>query len=380
MLLLITEAFTAPAYDTPDVRSNSRSQYSFFHGDGTYKFGYNTGTGTFHKEEAQPQGGVTGQFGFVDALGNNVEQNYEAGSQGYIITSGNFGAKLNTDAVQPEAPKAPVQNYEAPKQSYEPPQQSYEAPQPSYEAPQQSYEAPQQSYEAPVQTYEENAANANMKMDASYSLEYETPDSSRKESSDSDGNVSGFYQYTNDGQVYRIDYEAGADKGFVATGDHIPLPVEANAGDFGAKITPVQTPVSAEQNTYDNSLAVETSYAPPVQNMYDNANTVSSQSSFNSGTSSANNYEHADISFILNDDGSYSYAYQSPSLAQSQTADAQNEVSGSYTYTDVNGLPVNVQYFAGKQGFVPSGTGIPEAPKVNVAPSTGAVNMKTSHY
>ncbi|KAL7640969.1 UNVERIFIED_CONTAM: hypothetical protein RMT77_008106 [Armadillidium vulgare] len=59
--------------------------------------------------------------------------------------------------------------------------------------------------------------------DATYSFNYQTPDSSRREVADADNTVKGSYTYVGDDGITRqVHYVAGKGIGFVARGDHIP--------------------------------------------------------------------------------------------------------------------------------------------------------------
>ncbi|CAG0887711.1 unnamed protein product [Darwinula stevensoni] len=62
-----------------------------------------------------------------------------------------------------------------------------------------------------------------VEMNRAYSFSYEAPDHDREEKSDSDGNVNGRYSFVApDGVRREVKYQAGAGKGFLAQGDHIP--------------------------------------------------------------------------------------------------------------------------------------------------------------
>ncbi|PRD37877.1 UNVERIFIED_CONTAM: Cuticle protein 6 [Trichonephila clavipes] len=123
---------------------------------GDYKFGYNTGNdGSFREETRNPDGSVSGAYGYIDASGKQKIIRYTAGKEGF---------KAEGDDI-PKAPPAPAPV--APQPAYQPqPQynpQQYQ-PQPQYN-PQPTYNnyvqpQPSQSYNQYSQPQQYNSQQA----------------------------------------------------------------------------------------------------------------------------------------------------------------------------------------------------------------------------
>ncbi|GIY21270.1 uncharacterized protein CEXT_94071 [Caerostris extrusa] len=97
---------------------------------GDYKFGYNTGKdGVFREETRNPDGSVSGAYGYIDASGKQKVIKYTAGKDGF---------KAEGDDI----PKAPPAPQPAAPAAYQPPQPAYQQPQSHYQ-PQQYQPAPQ---------------------------------------------------------------------------------------------------------------------------------------------------------------------------------------------------------------------------------------------
>ena len=73
-------------------------------------------------------------------------------------------------------------------------------------------------------------------IDGSYQFSYTTSDSSRHESADAVNNVKGNFEFVaDDAQRRRVDYQAGAATGFIASGAHLPVSVQDTAAVAAAK-------------------------------------------------------------------------------------------------------------------------------------------------
>lgn len=159
--------------------------------------------------------------------------------------------------------------------------------------------------------------------DGSYSFGYETSDESRQETSDVNGNVKGSFSFvSNDGIRRRIDYEAGADKGFVARGSHLPVP-------------PVDSSLQSNYTTSVNSMGtVETSE-----------------------TQSSDGFT----------DGSYSFGYETPDKSRQESSDVRGNVKGSYSFISNDGVRRQIDYEAGAdKGFIARGSHLPVTSEIGV--------------
>ena len=82
-----------------------------------------------------------------------------------------------------------------------------------------------------ISTYGQESYN-----DGSYEFSYTTSDSSRHESADAANNVKGNFEFVaDDAQRRRVDYRAGAETGFIASGVHLPVSVQDTAAVAAAK-------------------------------------------------------------------------------------------------------------------------------------------------
>lgn len=125
---------------------------------GDYKFGYNTGNdGSFREETRNPDGSVSGAYGYIDGSGKQKVIRYTAGKDGFKAEGDDIPKA--PPAPQPAAPQpgyTPQPQYNS--APYQPPAPQYQ-PQPQYNnyvqpqasqgynqyTPPQQYGAPQQS-------------------------------------------------------------------------------------------------------------------------------------------------------------------------------------------------------------------------------------------
>ncbi|GJQ83837.1 hypothetical protein Trydic_g5695 [Trypoxylus dichotomus] len=143
--------------------------------------------------------------------------------------------------------------------------------------------------------------------DGSYRFAYATADQSRKEQGDSSGNVEGSYSYKNQAGNHDLSYEAGAEKGFLVTGGSLAVPNGLPAPNSEPTITPI-----------------------PSQPSFD------------------------DI-YVLNPDGSYSFAYAAADQSRKEQGDSSGNVEGSYSYKNQAGNH-DLSYEAGAdKGFLVTG-------------------------
>lgn len=193
-------------------------------------------------------------------------------------------------------------------------------------------------------------AEAQETSGGSYSFSYNAGDHSREESSDDQGNVRGRYSFIakDDGKTREVVYEAGAEKGFIAKGSHIPV--------SGSTST-----VSSTSNHQLSSVL--------------GSSGSTSNNAFNHRTSSASHGVAVDGS--QNDqssgDASYSYSYQTDSSSKQESSDTQGNVVGSFSFLGGDGVIRNVHYTSrGNEGFIVSGENTPKGGNVNTAEISAA--------
>ncbi|KAG7162772.1 Pupal cuticle protein 27-like, partial [Homarus americanus] len=168
---------------------------------------------------------------------------------------------------------------------------------------------------------------SSFKPGRSYSFKYDTPSSSRFEDADSNLNVKGGYSFrADDGRTRTISYIAGAQTGFVAQGDALPVAPEAG------------------------SVSSRTSGTPTVYSI--------------SGTP-----EEARLRSSVSPGGAYSFNYETPSSSRREEADPNLNVRGSYSFRSDDGRTRSITYKAGaKTGFVAEGDDLPVAPEAESVP------------
>jgi hypothetical protein len=308
--------------------------------DGSYAFSYNAGDHS-RQESGDAQNNVKGSYSFVakdDGQTRHVE--YEAGA------GTGFVAKGTHLPVAPSPSDAAGDHY---SYSSHPSGSSYSAGtgfiaegphlpvRPSVltsglDATGVGYS---QSFASSPSTGSDNAM-VQKGSDGSYSFSYNAGDHSREESSDDRGNIRGKYSFIakEDGKAREVVYEAGAEKGFIAKGAHIP--------------------VSGAARTFGGAFAHQSSSAP--------GSFGSTSDDFSRSASPAS--QAVAVGSLQGDqsigDASYSYSYQTDSSGKQESSDAQGNVVGRYSYLGGDGVTRNVHYTSrGDEGFVVSDENIP---------------------
>nr|CAD7575645.1 unnamed protein product [Timema californicum] len=357
--------------------------------DGSYSFSYNADDHS-RQESADSENNVRGSFSFK-AKDDGIERhvNYKAGAATGFVARGSH---------LPVAP-SPVTVLGAPALS-----SSYSA-----------LPLDQSSSKEAVNTFSTGKAPSG---DASYSFSYDTDKQSRVESSDAQGNVQGSFSFiANDGVQRKVDYEAGAEKGFVAKGSHLPvaplgynIPTSAQVLSTYATVnsaTPISSGIINPDGSYSFSYSSEDQSR---QESADSKNNVHGSFSFKakddkltrtvnyqagastgfitqdglpagsfqtlgyspsliSSIETPNSYSQfpSNAKNIINPDGSYSFAYTTDDQSREESADANNNVRGSFSFrTNDDGQTLKrIDYEASSDtGFVAKGAHIPESPKV----------------
>jgi len=299
---------TASSYSSfPSQPSVGASPSVGAQSDGSYSFSYNTADQS-RQESGDAQNNVRGSFTFkAKDDGQTRRVDYQAGAATGFIAKG---------AHIPVGPSAPSSRGGDTGVG-----SSYSQPFPS-------------------SPYSGSGISAAQKSsDGSYSFSYNAGDHAREESSDAQGNVRGKFSFTakDDGKPREVVYEAGAEKGFVAKGAHIPVSGSAvsASGAFGYQ-------ASSSSSGYSGSTGGASGYQVP--SAFQGIAVVSSQDDQSSG------------------DASYSYSYQTDSSSKQESSDAQGNVAGSFSFIGGDGVSRNVHYTSrGNEGFIVSGEHIPKA-------------------
>ncbi|XP_069170268.1 sialidase-like isoform X2 [Procambarus clarkii] len=335
---LAVSALSSPdesAYKIPQVGTGRRSQYSVLHKDGTYKYGYDTGEGAFESARSSAVGQVEGNFGYRDPEGNNINLQYEAGEGGF----------------QPRGAHLP-------------------APHPDFAL------AHAQARARPP--FVDPLADSNA--DASYGFDFAGDGQARTEQSDSDGNVRGSYTYTDDqGRTRTYTYTAGKGTGFVVEGDDLPqAPADPS-------LTPAATRLSSSAARFPSSTlgaarpsstlgAARPSSTGPSQ-------TSATSPSFRASTSRpTSGSPTGPVSFLRSgagSDASYSFSYDAGDHSRSESADANLNVDGQFSFVADDGVRRRVVYEAGSgTGFVASGDHLPKSPESHFGSQTASAAVR----
>ena len=189
-------------------------------GDGSYSFSYSSSFSS-RDEQADTSNSVKGKFTFVSDDGETKEVKYIAGAEtGYVPESDLLPVAPEVPAVPdvpavPEIPAVPVEKTAlvAPEETEIPAE-----PMPAEPVPAEPVPAEKSALE-PVPVPAEKPASEPL-----YSFSYTNTDSGRDEESDLLLNIKGKYSFIADDGVERsVAYKAGAETGFVAEGEHLPV-------------------------------------------------------------------------------------------------------------------------------------------------------------
>ncbi|XP_071514899.1 uncharacterized protein [Panulirus ornatus] len=374
------------AYKIPQVGTGRRSQYYVLHKDGTFKYGYDTGEGAFERARSPRVGKVDGDFGYTDPDGNNVYLQYQADEGGFVAKGDHIPAPHPDFAAAHAAARA------------RPP------------------------FVDPL---------ADPTADASYGFQFAEGGQARAEQSDSDGNVRGSYTYTDEeGRTRTYTYTAGRGTGFVIEGDDLPQAPEApgatpaatrlssSAGRFSASSAtgttsstrPSQTSATPS-TTFRASAASRPSSTPFSATPGSPVGTGPSSRPFGAtpgspagvGRPSSTPFGATPGSPVgtgrpssrpfgatpgspagavsyqrsgAQSDASYSFAYDAGDHSRSESADADLNVEGQFSFVADDGVTRKVTYEAGSDtGFLAEGDHLPQAPQSPVGSQTTSPSL-----
>ncbi|XP_053627421.2 uncharacterized protein [Cherax quadricarinatus] len=322
-------------YKIPQVGTGRRSQYYVLHKDGTYKYGYDTGEGAFESARSPTVGQVEGNFGYRDPEGNNVQLQYEAGVGGF----------------QPKGAHIP-------------------APHPDFAL------AHAQARARPP--FVDPLADPNA--DASYGFDFAGEGQARSEQSDADGNVRGSYTYTDEqGRTRTYKYTAGRGTGFVVEGDDLPQspadPVSTPAATRLSSAAAARVPSPSLRTAATASIVSQTSV--PSTSLRASAASRLPSRPFSASLGSPT----GPVSFQRSgarSDASYSFSYDAGDHSRSESADADLNVDGQFSFVADDGVRRSVVYEAGSDtGFLASGDHLPQSP--SGPPTTSSARTPTSY-
>lgn len=197
--------------------------------------------------------------------------------------------------------------------------------------------------------------------DGSYSFSFDAGDHSRAESADGNLNVQGHFSFVaDDGVTRNVNYEAGANRGFQASGDHLPTAPQPHSAS-----RPAATSFASHTPSLKSGPAAST-FSRPSSHSYSDSGSASSPSRIATGRP----FGEANTRTQTRPDGSYSFSYQTPTHSRAESGDADNNVDGNFAFVADDGQSRAISYEAGSDtGFIAEGAHIPVGPEVPGAPS-----------
>ncbi|ROT85910.1 hypothetical protein C7M84_003950 [Penaeus vannamei] len=186
------------------------------------------------------------------------------------------------------------------------------------------------------------------------------PDGSA-ESADGNLNVQGHFSFVaDDGVTRNVNYEAGANRGFQASGDHLPTAPQPHSAS-----RPAATSFASHTPSLKSGPAAST-FSRPSSHSYSDSGSASSPSRIATGRP----FGEANTRTQTRPDGSYSFSYQTPTHSRAESGDADNNVDGNFAFVADDGQSRAISYEAGSDtGFIAEGAHIPVGPEVPGAPS-----------
>ncbi|XP_042894359.1 uncharacterized protein LOC122268144 [Penaeus japonicus] len=300
------------AYKIPRVGTGRRSQYYVRHSDGTYKYGHDTGEGAFEDARSSVVGEQSGAFGYVNPEGQTVNLQYKAGESGFVPK----GSHLPATHPDFDTAHALARN--------------------------------RRPFHDPL---------ANPNNDPSYGFTFQGDEHARSELTDASGRVRGSYSYIDEnGQTRSYTYTAGSGIGFVIEGDGLPQ------DPLNPSPTPAATKLSSGRLNFPAVVNQHLSRSGPIR--------VQTYTASPSVPSPRRPVEQSNVKTSLALDGRQSFDFKTSTHSRGETADANNNVVGSFAFTaDDDGQRRAVQYKAGAgTGFVVEGDHLPRGPAVPGAP------------
>ncbi|XP_049839103.1 uncharacterized protein LOC126284312 [Schistocerca gregaria] len=396
-LALMAVAAASPGYHhVPGIPASRRAEYYLQKAAGGYLFGYDTGDAAAHSHAVEADAGneVRGRYQYTDAAsGRRLGVSYTAGRRGFRPTSvdlaaGNAvsgaatgGAAVATPRLDTAGP-GDAAHVDADYDANADASYSFSIDTDSYKRTEAadrrgnvrghySYSSPRGgshglSYVAGEGTgfvVTSGAAKSDEAESGSpaasgvvgspagtggYSFSYSAADHSRQEAADAANKVRGSYAFRAKGEAAtrRVDYEAGAETGFVARGSHLPVaPTLATIAGYPVPLVAAAPAVPVV--AYSAPVAPAPYSGPP-----------------------------ADVKSAVHPDGSYSFSFSTDEQSRQEAADAENNVRGSYSFRSKDdGVTRKVEYSAGAAtGFVASGDHLPVAPPLPSAAAPAVVS------
>ncbi|GFS86852.1 cuticle protein 10.9 [Nephila pilipes] len=314
-----------------------------------YSFNYEA-EGSARQESADGSGKVTGSYKVTNEDGSVRVVKYIADEQGFRadIDTNEAGTKSSNPAnvalksafVEPAAPAQAPRRYAAPVQT----------------APVQI--APQVNTYSSGQ-YEQKPMQYNLGSNGgAYSFNYQTQledggSSSRSESSDGSGKVSGHYSLSvADGRRRQVDYSSGAE-GFQAKIDTNEFGTKSDSPAHVQFYSSAPQPAAPAATSYAQSSSFQQqnqvkSYASaPIQQQPIQAATFATSPVKQQPVQNYAQYDSKPSPYAF----SYDAQLEDGSSSRTESADASGKVVGSYSLSNADGRQRTIHYTADHEGF-----------------------------
>ena len=276
------------------LRTDDSNLISTVNADGSYAFSY-TNENSHRSESGDPFNNVVGEYSYIDTEGKRQQVNYKAGARyGFVADGDIVPPVIKTDSASEVVHQFPIK----------PTVYTHSSP----------------LHDEDISTPE----------GAAYAFSYNTPDSSRREISDTDLNIDGEYSYIGDDGIERkVVYTAGSGRGFVIK------------DQTQAAAVPQVLTKSALLNLRDTAVS--------------------------------------NIHGTTDNDGSYKFSYVNPDSSRIETGDKDNNVEGKYSFV-ADGQEHNIHYVAGAEtGFVATGDIIPKVKDASLSKPNIALQTYSAH-
>jgi len=346
---------THPDFEAAHAQARARAPFvdplADPNADASYGFDF-AEQGQARSEHSDSDGNVRGSYSYTDDQGRTRTYSYTAGrGTGFVVE----GSDLPTAPQDSKSTPAATRLSSGTRFSHSRLGTGYSAT-PGTSSASRGVGSPSGSTGAAASSRQSGASP-----DGSYSFSFDAGDHSRAESADGNLNVEGHFSFVADDGVRRnVNYAAGANRGFQASGDHLPTAPQPHSAS-----RPASTSFASHTPSVKSDPTAST-FSRPSTHTYSASGSASSLSRGVSGRP----FGEANTRTETRPDGGYSFSYQAPTHSRAESGDAHNNVDGNFAFVADDGQQRAIRYQAGSDtGFIAEGAHIPVGPEVPGAPS-----------
>ncbi|XP_063597095.1 platelet binding protein GspB-like [Penaeus indicus] len=350
---------THPDFEAAHAQARARAPFvdplADPNADASYGFDF-AGQGQARSEHSDSDGNVRGSYSYTDDQGRTRTYSYTAGrGTGFVVE----GSDLPTAPQDSKSTPAATRLSSGTRGSSSRLGTGYSAA-PGTSSASRGAGSPSGS-PFPSAGAAASSRQSAASPDGSYSFSFDAGDHSRAESADGNLNVEGHFSFVADDGVRRnVNYAAGANRGFQASGDHLPTAPQPHSASRSAS-----TSFASHTPSVKSGPAAST-FSRPSTHTYSASGSATSPSTGVSGRP----FGEANTRTQTRPDGSYSFSYQAPTHSRAESGDANNNVDGNFAFVADDGQQRAIRYEAGSDtGFIAEGAHIPVGPEVPGAPS-----------